>query len=33
MRLGDIDAWFGISESTGGAKQAAIRKMLKIPPA
>ncbi len=30
MRLGDIDAWFGISESTGGAKQAAIRKMLKI---
>ena len=30
MRLGDIDAHFGISESTGAAKLAAIRKMLKI---
>jgi hypothetical protein len=30
MRLGDIDACFGISESTGAAKLAAIRKMLRI---
>src|SRR5437773_7733567 len=30
MRLGDIDAHFGISESTGAAKLAAIRKLLKI---
>jgi hypothetical protein len=30
MRLGDIDAHFGISESTGAAKLATIRKMLKI---
>ena len=30
MRLGDIDAGFGISESTGAAKLAAIRQMLKI---
>jgi hypothetical protein len=30
MRLGDIDAAFGISESTGAAKLAAIRKMLGI---
>jgi len=30
MRLSDIDAVFGISESSGAAKLAAIRKMLKI---
>jgi hypothetical protein len=30
MRLGDIDAGFGISESSGAAKLAAIRKLLKI---
>jgi hypothetical protein len=30
MRLGDIDAVFGISESSGAAKLAAIRKMLRI---
>ncbi len=30
MRLGDIDAYFGIGESSGAAKLAAIRKMLKI---
>lgn len=30
MRLIDIDAVFGISESSGAAKLAAIRKMLKI---
>lgn len=30
MRLSDIDAKFGISESTGAAKLAQIRKMLKI---
>ncbi len=30
MRLCDIDAGFGISESSGAAKLAAIRKMLKI---
>jgi Domain of unknown function (DUF6398) len=30
MRLSDIDAGFGISESSGAAKLAAIRKMLKI---
>jgi Domain of unknown function (DUF6398) len=30
MRLSDIDACFGISESSGAAKLAAIRKMLKI---
>ena len=30
MRLSDIDACFGVSESTGAAKLAAIRKMLKI---
>jgi hypothetical protein len=30
MRLSDIDAVFGISESTGAAKLAAIRKMFKI---
>ena len=30
MRLSDIDARFGISESSGAAKLAAIRKMLKI---
>ncbi len=30
MRLSDIDAGFGISESTGAAKLAAIRKMLRI---
>jgi hypothetical protein len=29
-RLTDIDAGFGISESSGAAKSAAIRKMLKI---
>jgi hypothetical protein len=32
MRLGDIDAFFGISESTGAAKMKAIRTMLKIHP-
>lgn len=32
MRLSDIDAGFGISESSGAAKLAAIRKMLKIYP-
>jgi hypothetical protein len=30
MRLSDIDACFGVSESTGAAKLAAIRKMLRI---
>lgn len=30
LRLGDIDSGFGISESSGAAKLAAIRKMLKI---
>lgn len=30
MRLSDIDASFGISESSGAAKLASIRKMLKI---
>jgi hypothetical protein len=30
MRLGDIDAAFGISESSGAAKLAAIRKMLGV---
>jgi len=30
MRLSDIDACFGISESSGAAKLAAIRKMLRI---
>lgn len=30
MRLSDIDAGFGISESSGAAKLAAIRKMLRI---
>jgi hypothetical protein len=30
MRLSDIEAHFGISESTGAAKQAAIRKALRI---
>jgi hypothetical protein len=30
MRLSDIDACFGISESSGAAKLAAVRKMLKI---
>lgn len=30
MRLSDIDAGFGISESSGAAKLAAIRKMMKI---
>jgi hypothetical protein len=30
MRLSDIDPGFGISESTGAAKLAAIRKMLKV---
>ena len=30
MRLIDIDAGFGISESSGAAKLAAIRKMFKI---
>lgn len=30
MRLGDIDARLGVSESSGAAKLAAIRKMLKI---
>jgi hypothetical protein len=32
MRLSDIDAGFGISESSGAAKLAAIRKLLKIHP-
>jgi len=32
MRLSDIDAGFGISESGGAAKLAAIRKMLRIHP-
>jgi hypothetical protein len=32
MRLTDVDAGFGISESTGAAKLAAIKKMLKIYP-
>jgi hypothetical protein len=32
MRLSDVDAVFGISESSGAAKMAAIRKMLKITP-
>jgi hypothetical protein len=32
MRLSDIDAGFGISESSGAAKLAAIRKILKITP-
>src|SRR5579862_6179674 len=32
MRLSDIDAGFGISESSGAAKLAAIRKMLNITP-
>ena len=32
MRLADIDAAFGVGESTGAAKLAAIRKMLKIHP-
>jgi len=32
MRLSDIDAGFGISESSGAAKLAAIRNMLKITP-
>jgi hypothetical protein len=32
MRLSDIDAGFGVSESSGAAKLAAIRKMLKIHP-
>jgi hypothetical protein len=32
MRLSDIDAVFGISESSGAAKLAAIRKMLKLHP-
>lgn len=30
MRLGDIDACFGVSESAGAAKSSAIRKMLDI---
>ncbi|MEX2215273.1 MAG: DUF6398 domain-containing protein [Phycisphaeraceae bacterium] len=30
MRLSDIDACFGVSESAGAAKSATIRKMLKI---
>lgn len=30
MRLSDIDAGFGVSESTGASKLAAIRKMLKV---
>jgi hypothetical protein len=30
MRLSDIDAHFGVSESSGAAKLVAIRKMLKI---
>jgi hypothetical protein len=32
MRLGDIDAGFGVSESSGAAKLAAIRKMLNLHP-
>jgi Domain of unknown function (DUF6398) len=32
MRLSDIDAGFGISESSGAAKLAAIRKLLKLHP-
>jgi Domain of unknown function (DUF6398) len=32
MRLIDIDAYFGISESTGAARLAAIRKLLKLVP-
>ena len=32
MRLCDIDAGFGISESSGAAKLAAIRRILKITP-
>ena len=32
MRLGDIDAGFGVAESSGAAKLAAIRKLLKIHP-
>jgi hypothetical protein len=32
MRLSDVDAGFGISESSGAAKSAAIRKMLRITP-
>jgi len=32
MRLSDIDAGFGISESSGAAKLATIRKMLNIHP-
>ena len=32
MRLGDIDAGFGVSQSSGAAKLASIRKMLKIHP-
>jgi hypothetical protein len=32
MRLSDIDAGFGVSESSGAAKLAAIRKTLKIHP-
>ena len=32
LRLGDIDAGFGVSESSGAAKLAAIRKMLKLHP-
>ena len=30
MRLADVDAAFGISESSGASKSAAIRKMLGI---
>jgi hypothetical protein len=32
MRLCDIDARFGVSESSGAAKLAAIRKMLNLHP-
>jgi Domain of unknown function (DUF6398) len=32
MRLSDIDAGFGVSESSGAAKLAAIRKLLKLHP-
>ncbi|OAI39932.1 hypothetical protein AYO40_05290 [Planctomycetaceae bacterium SCGC AG-212-D15] len=32
MRLSDIDAEFGVSESSGAAKSAVIRKLLKIHP-
>jgi hypothetical protein len=32
LRASDIDAYFGVSESSGAAKSAAIRKMLKIHP-